>query len=244
MAVTFVASGTLASNTDQNRTITAPACNADDILICALYYQSSDACTISAPDGTWTEVIAQGLNDTNIVARDIKYALFWKRATASGGDFVFSKSVADAYPFGGVILAYRGAETTGSPVDATAPTAKNTSVATQNVSFNAFNPTSTDVRVIFVAYYSDNVTTFAAAMSNDTNPDCTIDTDQETSIGSDFTIAVTSGTNNGDNVAARTWDSGQTTGGATGIVFALVAEAGGGETVQPNHLRSLMGCGN
>lgn len=62
-------------------------------------------------------------------------------------------------------------------------------------------------------------------MSNDTNPNCTKDCDVESSTGTDCSIAFTSGTNDGSNIASRTWASvSSTDAGSTGVVFALVAE--------------------
>ena len=59
-------------------------------------------------------------------------------------------------------------------------------------------------------------------MSNDVNPDCTTRFDLETSTGNDATIMCTTGSNDGSNVAARTWATSSTTdAGSTGVVFAL-----------------------
>ena len=94
------------------------------------------------------------------------------------------------------------------------------------MTFPAFDPTSTDVEVIFVAFYCGNVTTFSAAMSSDTNPDCTTRWDLETSAGANCTIACTSGSNDGSNVASRTWASNADVDlENTGVVFALVVAA-------------------
>lgn len=226
MAVTFVAAGSFAGNaTVATQAITAPACAADDILIAALINKSVTANVISPPDGTWTEVIAQEVNDCTTAADDHEFALFWKRATGSGGSFTFTKATDDNVLFGGVIVAYRGAVNSGSPLDATAAARTKTAGAADNVSFPAYDPTATDNRTIFVAYYGNDLTTFAAAMSNDTNPDCTTDVDVESSTGNDCSIAITSGINDGSNIAARTWASASTTdAGNTGVVFALVAQ--------------------
>ncbi len=226
MAVQFVAAGGLNANaTLATVGPTAPACSVDDILICALINKSVTANTISPPDGTWTEVITQEVNDCTTAADDHQFALYWKRATASGGTFTFTKAVDDNVLFAAVIVAYSGAKKTGSPIDATASARIKTAGAADNVSFPAFDPTSAFNRTIFVAYYGNDLTTFAAAMSSDTNPDCTIDVSLHTNVGTDCAIAITSGTNDGSNIAARTWASASSAdAGSTGVVFALVAE--------------------
>lgn len=228
MAVRFVAAGSFAGNaTVATQAIVSPACSVGDILICAIINKAAVANVVTPPDGTWTAVIATEVNDCTTAADDHQYSLFWKRATASGASFTFTKATDDNVLFGGVIVAYSGALLTGSPLDATAAVRTETVGGNDLVSFPAYDPVATDVRVIFVAYYGNDLTTFAAAMSNDVNPDCTIDVDVESSTGTDCSIAITSGLNNGANVAARTWSSGATTtAGNTGVVFALVADPG------------------
>jgi hypothetical protein len=226
MSVTFVAAGALAVNaTVATQAITAPACAVNDILICAIINKSATANVVTPPDGTWTAVIATEVNDCTTAADDHQYSLFWKRATASGGAFTFTKATDDNVLFGGVIVAYRGALLGASPLDATAAVRTETVAGNDLVTFPAYDPASIDVRVIFVAYYGQDATTFAAAMSADTNPDCTIDVDVESGTGTDCSIAITSGLNDGSSVASRTWSSvASTTSGNTGVVFALVAE--------------------
>ncbi len=222
MAVTFVAAGTLATDTTVGTvTVTAPACNADDILIACIIHKALGA-NISPPDGTWTSIIF-GDNDCTTAADDHSYAVFWKRATGSGGSFAFANDVDDNLLLAGVISAWRGCPTAGDPLDATAASANETVGAADDVTFNAFDPTSTDSHIIFIAFYGNDLTTFAAAMSSDTNPDCTTRFDLETNAGTDCTIACTSGdTTDGSNIASRTWASGSTTdAGSTGVVFGL-----------------------
>lgn len=223
MAVTFVAAGTLAGNaTVATQAIVAPACAADDILIAVLVNKSVTSNTISAPDGTWTQ-ITQGIADCTLAADDHEYAVFWKRATGSGGTFTFTKATDDNNLFAGVIYAFRGCPTSGSPLDATAVGVSVNAAAADNVTFPAFDPTNTDSHIVFIAIYGNDLTTFASAMSSDTDPDCTLRDDQETSTGSDASIACISGdTTDGANIASRTWASSSTTdAGSTGIVFGL-----------------------
>lgn len=228
MAVSFVAAGTLAGNiTVATQAIVAPTCAVGDILICALINKSVTANVVTPPDAAWTAVIATEVNDCTTAADDHQYSVFWKRAVAadSGASFTFTKATDDNLLFAGLIVAYRGALGGGNPLDATAAARTLTAGAADNVTFPAYDPASTDNRVIFIAFYGNDLCAFAAAMSADTNPDCTIDTDQELSTGNDCNIAITSGTNDGTAIASRTWASTSTAdAGNTGVVFALVAQ--------------------
>jgi hypothetical protein len=105
-----------------------------------------------------------------------------------------------------------------------------TTTLTDDVSFPAYDPSgpvggAADVHVMFVAFYGNDLTGFSAAMSADTNPDCTTRVDLESSAGTDVTLALTSGNNDGGNIAARTWASNSTANAAnTGVVFAVNPE--------------------
>lgn len=222
MPVSFVNAGALGSSaTVTPITLTAPACSAGDILVAFLINKELTV-AISAPDGTWTQ-IGQANGDCTTAADDHRWAIFWKTATGSGGDFSFSKAADNNVLFMGAIAVWTG-QNAAAPIDATAVGITTTAAAGDNVSFPAFDPTSNDVEVVFAAFYGNDATTFNAAMSADTNPDCTIRFDLESSLGNDASIAVCSGTNNGANVAARTWASASgTDAGSTGVVFAIVA---------------------
>ena len=221
MAISFVAAGAIAVTiTVTTQAITAPTLAANDIMIACLINRSGTANVISAPDGTWTEII-QGTTAGGV--GNHQYAVFWKLASAgdSGASFTFTKATDDNVSFGGMISAWRGC--VASPIDATPAGVTEAGADTENVSFPAFDPTETDVEVVFIAFYGDNGTTFAAAMSADTNPDCTIRWDLEDNTGQDFSIACTSGMNDGSNIAARTWASNSgTNANNAGVVFALV----------------------
>jgi hypothetical protein len=228
MAVTFVGAGAIAGNaTLATQAIGTHANTAvGDILICQLINKSVTANAFSPPDGTWTAVITTEVNDCTTAADDHQYGLYWKRADAAGANnHTFSKAVDDNVLFAGVISSWRGAKASGSPIDATAPARTETAGASANVTFPAFDPTETSVHVIFMAYYGNDLSTAAAAMSADTNPDCTVRYDLETGTGTDATLACTSGDNDGSNIASRTWGFAPTANaGNTGVVFALVAE--------------------
>jgi hypothetical protein len=228
MAVTFVQVGGI-QNSATLPTI-SPASHADtlvgDILVCQLINKSVTANATSPPDGTWTPIITEEVNDCTTAADDHQYSAYWKRADANGAvSFTFTKTTDDNVLFAGVISSWRGALSSGSPLDATAPARTETAGAADNVTFPAFDPTATDVHVIYLAYYGNDQTTFAAAMSADTNPDCTLRYDIETATGNDATLACISGDSNGASIASLTWASASTTdAGSTGVVFGLVAE--------------------
>jgi hypothetical protein len=230
MAITFVGAGAIAANaTTASQSISCHANTlTDDILICQLLSRDDVANTISPPDGTWTEVFTQDNNDGGGSNEGHQYAAFWKRATTGGAQsFTFTKATDDNLCFAGVISAWRGCKTSGSPIDATAVGITETTAQSANVSFPAFDPTSTTVHVVYLSYYNNETTGFSAAMSNDTNPDCTIRYQLGTSEGSDCGLACTSGDNDGSSIASRTWNSnlsGLNDDINTGVVFALVEQ--------------------
>jgi hypothetical protein len=221
MTITFIAAGSLATNnTTTTLPVVAPACNINDILICCLMNKDVTN-TISPPDGTWTQIV-QGFNDATTAAAKHQYAVFWKRATASNGTFDFTKATDDNNLFCGVIGVWRGVIATTDPLDATAAGVTETLSNTDNVSFPAFDPTGTDVHVVYVAFYGFDLTTYSAAMVANVNPACTIRWDLETGVGTNGSISCTSGSNDGTAIASRTWASNSTNNAAnTGVVFAL-----------------------
>lgn len=222
MAVSFVAAGSNVTNTtNQTLALVAPTCQEDDILLACIINKALTV-AISAPDSTWTEIY-QANADCTTAAADHRAAIFWKRAEklSSGDTFNFTKASGTVL-FMGNISAWRGCNPF-SPIDATAVGATVTVADNDNVTFPAFDPTSAEAHVVFVAFYGNDLTTFNAAMSSDVNPDCTTRWDNESSAGNDATIACTSGLADGSNIASRTWASASTAdAGSTGVVFGLV----------------------
>ena len=197
MAVTFVAAGSATqSGTAASISITAPTCLADDILIACVATKTLLGATnvISPPDSSWTQIF-QGNNDcTDDDTDSHQYAIFWRRATGSAGSFSFTKATDDNNTFTGIISAWRGAELFPTPLDATAAAASEEAANRNNVPFPAFDPTDTDSHIIYCAFYGEDSTAFAAAMSSDTNPDCTTRYDVEVNGDtgeSDITFACT-----------------------------------------------------
>jgi hypothetical protein len=236
MAVTFVGAGSLALSATV-ATI-SPAAHSDtrvgDILICQLINKSVTANAVTPP-AEWQAVIATEINDCTLAADDHQYSLYWFRATTAGAQtYNFTKATDDNLLFAAVISSWRGARSVDSPLDATAAVRTATAAAADNVTFPAYNPTANRVHAIFMAYYGNDLTTFAAAMSSDTNPDCTTRYDLETATGNDCSLACTSGDNDGSNIASRTWASASTAdAGSTGVVFALVEDDNPAPYYQP-----------
>jgi hypothetical protein len=228
MSVTFVGAGTLvASATNPAISVSSHASTLTGDILIAQFINKATLNGVSAPDGTWTEFMAED-NGSNFTVW-----AHWKRATADGAQaFTFTKDNDDNVCFAGYVTSWRGCPAAGSPLDATTRGVTHTTSAADNVSFPAYDPTAADVHAVFVAFYGNDLTTFAAAMSADTNPDCTVRSDQETGTGTDASIAITSGDNDGSNIAARTWASASSADAAnTGLVFAL--KAGAPQTVTP-----------
>jgi hypothetical protein len=238
VAISYITVGSLATNiTTTTLTITGPACNVDDILI-AVVINKSAGNDFGQDDFSWTEIIL-AVNNCTTAADDHTVGVYWKRATASGGSWTWTKAVDDNLLFAGCISVWRGVLASGNPLDATARGVTFTVGAADDVSFPAFDPTGTDRHILFIAAYGNDATTFADAMSSDSNPDCTTRFDLETAEGNDCTLAITSGDNDGSNIAARTWASNAATdAGNTGVVFALIPAA-----VAAARLLALMGVG-
>lgn len=227
MLVKFRAAGALAANATTNtQAITAPACEVDDILI-AVVINKALANVISAPDATWTQIY-QGPGNCTIANDDHRAAIYWKRATASGGAFTFTKVTDDNLLFGGAIIAYGGCRKRINPLDLTSTGVTVTAAANANIAFPAFDPTDVRAEILYVGIYGNDNTTMASAMTPaNLNPVCTVRLDVETNLGSDVTIGVTSGpTTDGSAIASRTWaTAAATNAGSSGIVFGLVPEA-------------------
>ncbi len=217
MAVSFITSGTLATNaTTTTLGITAPACNVNDILIAVILGKDNQVITV--PDGTWTKFIEVN----NTVNQRITVA--WKRATGSGGTFNFTKPTDNNILFCGLIAVYRGCITSATPIDATTPT-NSPNASSDTVTYATFNPTETNAFVVAIGVYNDDATT--AGSISGTDPTFSLNFDEETNIGTDGSIFGYSGSSSGAATGAR---SHSTTSGVDainiGVMFGLVAAAG------------------
>ncbi len=223
MAVAFQAVGSIAARTDgiSPLTITAPACLADDTLVACV--ADADATTTIVPPGDWTQIVE---GDSGFTASKFRYGLFWKKAasgdSAANFDFVVGPSLSGAW---GVISAWRGAAVPDSPLDGTPGTEEASTNLQDNVPFDAYTPT-TAAHIVYMAFVKQDNTAMSAAMSSDTDPDCTTRFDLETNVGADFTFACTSGDCTGAAITSRTWASNSTADGLTlGVVFGFAGAA-------------------
>lgn len=240
--VAFVAASAIATDVvDQTLTITGPSCQDDDILIAQIINKALSV-AISPPDATWTELY-QANADCTTAADDHRAALYWKRATQadSGASFNFTKASGTVL-FAGVISSWRWANPF-APIDKTGVGSQVNVAAADNVTFPAYDPWSDRAHVIFFSYYGNDLTTFNAAMSVDTNPDCTVRYDVESSAGNDCSLSCTSGISDGTSIASRTWASASTAdAGSTALVVGLVPKAPFSNNYQQIRVGNGMGC--
>lgn len=96
-------------------TINKPTNTADnDILLATTISYDGDARpTLSAPDGSWTEIA------TATISTNFRTTCWWKRASSEGASYAFTKDgTAATSDLAGVIAAYSGCLTTATPIDA------------------------------------------------------------------------------------------------------------------------------
>lgn len=222
MAVQHQATGSAVANaTTATLTLVAPACAADDILIAHIV--GKDNLDFTPPDGTWTPIVEAN----NTTAQRV--SLFWKRATGSGGSFNFVKSSDNNILCFGVISAWRGCITTGSPIDATAPS-ESPNASADPVAYAAFNPAAA-CHVVAMGAYNNDLTT--AGSISGTNPTFANVYDVETGTGTDASLFCYSGDSDGADTGAR---SHATTSSADaisfGVMFGLVAAPEGQSPAQ------------
>ena len=231
----FVAAGALATNTTtQSMAVAVPTgIRPGDILIAQIVNKALSI-VISPPAGG-TEII-QGDADCTTAADDHRAALYYKRAAPAdvGASPAFTKASGTGL-FAGVISAWRGCTRHTLVIDSNFVNVTVTAGANDNISFPAINPLSVEAHVVYFGFYGNDLTTMNAAMSADTNPDCTTRYDLESSAGNDVTLCCTSGNNDGASVGTRTWATASTTdAGSTGMVIALV-----GAPALPNNYQSV-----
>jgi hypothetical protein len=215
MAVTYVNRGSLVANAATTSiSLDAPACNVDDVHVAIIYGKSDQV--ISPPDGTWT-------NFVEFVGGSTRLTLSWKRATASGGSFAFTKPTDDNILFCGVITTWRGCTTSATPIDATTPSTSS-NASSDTVSYADFNPTETTGHCVAVGAYAEDATTAGSIAGTD--PAFTNHVDVETPTGSDASIFVYSGDSSGAATGARSHSTTSTTdAGSLAVIFGLVAAA-------------------
>ena len=215
MAVTFVAAGALAANaTTTTLNIVAPSLSVDDIMVVAILNKDNQA--ITSPTG-WTNFVE--VNNTTAQ----RLTLAWKRAVDgdSGATFAFTKPSDNNTLFCGVISAWRGAVTTGSPIDATTPTTS-ANASGDTVTYADFDPAETTGHCVAIGVYNDDNTT--AGSISGTNPTLTNRWDLETLTGTDGSIFGYSGDSDGAATGGRTHSTTSSADAINiGCLFGLIA---------------------
>lgn len=214
MPISFVAAGNIVGTvTLPQLSIVAPACVADDILIAAINAKDNQQWT--APSG-WT-IFAEGNNTTAQ-----RVTLAWKRAVTadSGATFVFTVPVDNNITYHGMISAWRGCITTGSPIDATAPTLS-ANASSDTVTYATFDSLQISAYIVAIGFYNDDVTTAGTIASTD--PILTSRWDLEDATGTDASIFGASGASTGSDTGGRTQTTTSMTDAInTGVMFGLV----------------------
>lgn len=231
----FVASGGFSTNiANQTMPITISASTLPGDILIAHVVNKALTVAISPPDSSWAELY-QADGDCTTAADDHRMAVYWKRAVDgdAGSSPSFTKASGTVL-FAGEISTWRNCHKR-APIDPTPPAATVTAAANDNIAFPAFTPTRSEVHIVYLGTYGNDLTTPAAAMSADVNPDCTTRYDRETSSGNDVTLCCTSGINDGSAIGSRTWAMASTAdAGSTGLVFALV-----GQPDLPNNYKAV-----
>lgn len=197
MAIAFVAAGAISVNTtDAFVDVVAPALSVGDIMICVLLGKDNiDHTGVSG--GAWTEIGTQTNNGTGMTTSH-----WWKRAELgdSGATFRFEKASDNNIFFAGVISAWSGCVTSGSPIDAGTPTVSSNS-SSDTVTYADFDPTAISCTVIASGIYNEDSTT--AGSISGTNPTFTNRYDLETATDTDCSFFGYSGTSDGTATGAR-----------------------------------------
>lgn len=230
MAATLVATGSIAAiaNNAITQSVTLPTYTYDGgagQFHLLLLQKNATAFTLSAPVG-WTQVFQ---NDHDPVSgREHVTAAFVKAAESgdSGTSITVSQGAAGGFTvFAGVAFTFAGGNTSGL-LDATAAAVLENEPS-DNVTFPAYDSTSTDVTLFALGFYADDTTTFAASFGT---PTFTTVADVETATGTDLSMAVALAAGDGSAVSAgNTWATSSAVDNAsTGVLFAVVNAGGGG----------------
>ena len=230
MAVTFVAASTLGAVAVNPPTVnlTLPALEVNDIII--IMQVSNNIVLPSSEHNTpagYTEVGTKTTTDSGTAADDRRSAMYWKRATAadSGATVTCSRAGTSTLLFCAIALVFRGAAKSGDPFDATGIGINGTVAADNDIDFNAWDATATDLHVVYFGWHADDGTAGANFTNDGTT--FTIRNDQETSVGADATALTWSADRNGNNLPAVAAAIGGTAGSSIGYVFGLLPGGGG-----------------
>lgn len=237
MAVTLEAAGTLATITNnatsQNVTIptfTYDAAAGQIIRIRAM--KNATGFTLSVVPSGWTTIYHNDHDPAS--GREHVVAGFVRAAVSddSGKTVEVSQGAAGGFTvFAAVPDVLRGADTSNI-LDATAAAVLENEPS-DNITFPAFDPTSTDCTLFADGFMAEDATTMAGTFGT---PTFTLlaGTEYETGAGTDLTMATATAAGDGSAVSSgNTWASSSTIDNAsTGVLYAIRNQAvGGGATV-------------
>ncbi len=231
MAVTFVTAltlGSVAANPPTFNlilpTIASGNLAVDDIIVIAVMSKNIvEASNEIATPTDFTEKSTKIEVDSATAADDMRTALFYKRAVSgdSGATVTISRAGTDTLGLYAVASIWRGAVNTGDPFDTTAVARAGSATAGDVIVFPAYDPTATDVHVIYDGWKADDSTDPLANFTNDSTT-FTIRDDQETTTGTDTTHGIWSADRNGNALNAISATVNGTDGSYIGYSFALL----------------------
>jgi hypothetical protein len=214
MAISYVGAGSVAgANSGTTFTVTGPAVQAGDILLCPTISTLTGGPTPAEIDGSW-ELGANGTAGGNR-----SFRLFWRQATLadSGKTWTITKGSPSTESHA-VVLAFRGANS-ATPIDSAGFVTNSGISAADPVIFNALDPNGTSVHIVAIAFYYQDATNFTTPPTG-----FTLRLDAEGAVGTGSTFAVASKDGDGSSITPSNWSSNSTTDGFwASVVFALDA---------------------
>lgn len=224
MAVTFDQVGALATETfiTTLNVVVPSGLDTGDILIITVLARDNQVHTLPSVETDGISAWANFVEVDNTTG--LRTTLAWARVTdgtnASGNTVAITKPSDNNTLFAGVASSWKGCVTSGSPIDGTTPTTS-PNASSDTVTYATFDPTGTDVHVIAIGTYANDLTT--AGTISGTNPTLTNRFDLETAAGGDGSIFCYSGdTSDGAATGARSHSTTSTADAVNiGILFAL-----------------------
>lgn len=152
---TFQAVGTLADANSGDITPALPVgYQADDIFILSVSLHSDASKTVSTPSG-WTEFVNVERSDAAATFIYQRQLLYWRRSTATESAPTVTIPTGGLWSVIGAIAGFRGAVTSGDPIEATATDSND---AFANWTAPAIAPATPDTIAVIIGCGSDNGT--------------------------------------------------------------------------------------
>lgn len=221
MAIQFWAAGSPVAGVLTTLDLVAPTLNVNDIIIAQISSNDNDA--VAAPDATWTSI-----NELNNGA-GLRSSVFWKRAVSgsSGATFQFT-GLAGTTANMGILTAYRGCKTFGSPIGNITSSAN---VSADAVTYATLTPLENTSAIVACGFYGEDATTAGAITSTAPSSFANV-VDEETPTGNDLSLFQYWGINNVGGATGALTHSTTSTADAVnnGVLFELLTEYGFGGT--------------